>query len=93
MAAPAVIIEAAAECDDDLFLKYFEAPETISEADVLIALRKGTLRGQFCPVLCGTAYRNSGVQPLIDALIDALEKQSGDFKIFDVDRPNACRKD
>ena len=63
--------EAAAELDEDLMMKYLEGEE-ISAAEVKAAIRKGTIGNQIIPVLCGTAYRNKGVQMLLDAVIDYM---------------------
>ena len=49
-------------------------------------MRKGTLSGQICPVMCGTAYRNIGVQPLISALIDLLPNPLDRKEVFAVDQ-------
>ena len=63
--------EAAAELDEDLMMKYLEGEE-ITAAEVKAAIRKGTIENQIVPVLCGTAYRNKGVQMLLDAVIDYM---------------------
>ena len=63
--------EAAAELDEDLMMKYLEGEE-ISQAEVKAAIRKGTIANEVIPVLCGTAYRNKGVQMLLDAIIDYM---------------------
>jgi len=65
------IVEAAAEADDAVMEKYIHE-EPISEEEIIAALRKGTIANQLTPVLCGTALRNKGVQPLLDAVIDFL---------------------
>lgn len=65
------MLEAIIETDDDLTLKYLEGEE-ISPQEVRAALRKATISSQLVPVLCGTALRNKGVQPLLDAIIDYL---------------------
>ncbi len=61
------LIEAVAEQDDTLMEKYFSG-ETITEEEINTAIRKATIACQMTPVLCGTSYRNKGVQPLLDAL-------------------------
>ena len=63
--------EAAAELDEDLMMKYLEGEE-ITPAEVKAAIRKGTIANEIVPVLCGTAYRNKGVQMLLDAVIDYM---------------------
>ena len=65
------LIEAVADADEDLIEKYLEG-EPISVDEIRIALRKGTLEGTVVPVLCGSAYKNKGVQPLLDAVIHYL---------------------
>jgi len=67
----AKMIEAIAETDDALLEKFFNGEEfTIDE--IKAAIRKGTLELKINPVLCGTALRNKGVQPLLDAIVDYL---------------------
>ncbi|NLD51424.1 MAG: elongation factor G, partial [Clostridiales bacterium] len=61
------LIEAVAEQDESLMEKYFSG-ETITEEEINAAIRKATIACQMTPVLCGTSYRNKGVQPLLDAL-------------------------
>ena len=65
------LVEAVAETDDHLMLKYLDGEE-ISNDELRTALRTATLRSQLVPVLCGTALRNKGVQPLLDAVVDYL---------------------
>ena len=65
------LLEAVAEIDEDLMMKYLEGEE-ISTAEIRAALRKGTINLQLVPVLCGSAYRNKGVQLLLDAVVDYL---------------------
>ncbi len=65
------LLENLSEVDDGLMEKYLEGEE-ISEEEIKRALRKGTLDQVFYPVLCGSAYKNKGVQPLLDAIVDFL---------------------
>ncbi len=65
------LIEAVAEADEDLMLKYLEN-EDLSEEDIKAGLRKATLAVKIVPVLCGSSFRNKGVQPLLDAIVDYL---------------------
>jgi len=67
----AKMVEAAAECDDDLMMKYLDGEE-LTVQEIMLGLRKGTIDGKLNPVLCGTSYRNKGVQPLLDAIVDYL---------------------
>ncbi|MFZ2361468.1 MAG: elongation factor G [Anaerolineae bacterium] len=65
------LVEAIAETDDDLLHKYLEG-EPISNEELRAALRAATISSKLVPVLCGTALRNKGVQPLLDAVVDYL---------------------
>ena len=65
------LLEAVAETDDDLMEKYL-AEEEISEEEVRSAIRKGTIAGAIVPMLCGSAFKNKGVQRLLDAVVDYL---------------------
>jgi elongation factor G len=65
------LLEAAAETDDELIEKYLSGEE-LSETEIITALRKGTLQGTIVPVLCGSAFKNRGVQLLLDAVVDYL---------------------
>jgi elongation factor G len=65
------LLEHAAEFDEELMMKYLEGEE-ISEEEIKAALRAGTLQTKITPVLCGSSFKNKGVQPLLDAVIDYL---------------------
>ena len=65
------MVEAAAEADDELMMKYLDGEELTVE-EIKYGLRKGTIENKLTPVLCGTSYRNKGVQPLLDAIVDYL---------------------
>jgi elongation factor G len=65
------MFEAAADFDDQLMEKYVEG-HVPSEQDIQRALRKGTLKDQIVPVLCGAAFKNKGIQRLLDAVVDYL---------------------
>ena len=65
------LIETLAEVDDELAEKYLE-DEPISEKEIIAAIRKATLGLEVVPVLCGSALRNKGVQPLLNAVVDFL---------------------
>lgn len=65
------VIEAIVETDDALMEKYFNGDE-ISEAELKTALRKAVCQGKIVPVTCGTAFKNKGVQLLLDAVVDYL---------------------
>jgi elongation factor G len=68
-----ILVESIVENDDqdELMHKYIEG-ETIGEAELKAALRRATLKMKVFPVICGTAFKNKGVQPLLDAVIDYL---------------------
>ena len=65
------LLEAVAEVDEELMMKYLEGEE-ITEEEIKNAIRKGTINLQMTPVLCGSSYKNKGVQPLLDAVVDYL---------------------
>jgi len=60
------LLEAAAELDEALMEKYFEDPESLTEEEIIAAIRKGTLAMKCTPVLCGSSFKNKGVQTLLD---------------------------
>lgn len=62
------MLESVAECDDVLMEKFFDDPSTITEDEIRVAIRKGTLSMQITPMLCGSSFKNKGVQPLLDAV-------------------------
>ncbi|MDY6783812.1 MAG: elongation factor G [Cyanobacteriota bacterium] len=65
------LIESVAEANEDL-LEKFMAEEEISEDEIMAALRQGTIDGTIMPLLCGSAFKNKGVQLLLDAVVDYL---------------------
>jgi len=65
------VLEQIVETDDDLMTRYLEGEE-IPAADLRRALRRATIAGTLVPVLCGSALRNKGIQPLLDAIVDYL---------------------
>jgi elongation factor G len=66
-----VLIEAVADVDDTLIEKYLEG-EPITAGEIKKALRQGTLQTKIVPVTCGSSFKNKGVQPLLDAVVDYL---------------------
>ena len=60
------LLEAAAEFDETLMEKYFDDPGSITEAEIIAAVRKGTLAMECTPMLCGSSFKNKGVQTLLD---------------------------
>ena len=66
------MLEVLAECDDALMEKFFDDPATITEDEIKSAIRKGTLSMQINPMICGSSFKNKGVQKLLDAVCDYL---------------------
>ena len=66
-----MLLETIATSDDELMEKYL-AGEEVSEAEIKRAIRTGTLAFDFVPILCGSAFKNKGVQPMLDAVVDFL---------------------
>ena len=60
------LLEGAADFDDNLMEKYMDDPSTITEDEIIAAVRKGTIEMKCCPMLLGSSYKNKGVQPLLD---------------------------
>jgi len=67
----AILLETVAETDEALMEKYF-AGEELTEAEIKGAIRKMTINSELYPILCGSAFKNKGVQPMLDAVIDYL---------------------
>ncbi len=65
------LVESVAETNDTLTAKYLEGEE-LTEAEIKAALRKGTIEGTIVPMLCGSAFKNKGIQLMLDAVIDYL---------------------
>ena len=65
------LIESVAEADEELLMKYLEGEE-LTQKEIKKTIRKMTIEGKMVPVLCGTAYRNKGVQMLLDAIVDYM---------------------
>ncbi|HFZ6709715.1 TPA: elongation factor G [Streptococcus agalactiae] len=65
------LVEAVADTDEDLMMKYLEGEEITNE-ELMAAIRKATINVEFYPVLCGSAFKNKGVQLMLDAVIDYL---------------------
>ncbi len=60
------LLEAAAEYDEAIMEKFFDDPDSITEAEIIAAIRKGTVAMECTPMICGSSYKNKGVQPLLD---------------------------
>lgn len=68
----AQLIESVAEYDDKLMEKFFENPETISEDEIHVALRKATIDMSIVPMICGSSFKNKGVQAMLDCVVRYL---------------------
>ncbi|SHL02433.1 elongation factor G [Desulforamulus aeronauticus] len=65
------LLEAVAESDEELMMKYLEGEE-LAEEEIKVAIRKATLAVKITPVLCGSSFKNKGVQSLLDAIVDYM---------------------
>nr|MDA3853877.1 GTP-binding protein [Bacteroidales bacterium] len=83
------LIESVAEYDDDLLERFFEDPESIKESDLFEVIRKATIDMAIVPMICGTAFKNKGIQPLLDAVINYLPSplDNGAAEGTDIDDP------
>ena len=88
-----MLVETVVENDDqdELMHKYIEG-ETIGEAELKAALRRATLKMKVFPVICGTAFKNKGVQPLLDAVVDYLPSPLDIPPVKGIDPEHAARK-
>lgn len=66
------LIESVAEYDDELLEKYFEDPDSITQDEMMAAIRKATINLTIIPMMCGSAFKNKGVQALLDAVVAYL---------------------
>jgi elongation factor G len=66
------LLEAVAEFNDTLMEKYFEDPESLTEREILDALREATIAGKVVPMMCGSAFKNKGVQAMLDMVMEIL---------------------
>ena len=94
----AQLIEAVAEYDDNLMEKFFEDPNSISEVEVHEAIRKATIDLSIVPMMCGSSFKNKGVQTALDAVcrylpapidVDDIEGTNPDTGEVEVRKPNA----
>ena len=67
-----ILLETAAECDENLMEKYFEDPDSLTKEEIIAAIRKGTISMQIVPACCGSSFKNKGVQFLLDAVMRYL---------------------
>ena len=89
----AEMLEHVANQDDELMMKYLDGEE-LTEEEIKRALRKGTLANHIVPMICGSSYKNKGVQELIDAVVDYLPAPTDieDVKGVDEDGNEVVRK-
>ncbi len=66
------LLEAVAEVDETLIEKYFEDPNSITEAEILKALREATVKMKIVPMVCGSSFKNKGVQTMLDYVMELL---------------------
>ncbi|MAR39366.1 MAG: elongation factor G [Flavobacteriales bacterium] len=66
------LLEAVAEFDESLMEKYFEDENSLTEAEILSALRQATISGKVVPMMCGSAFKNKGVQAMLDMVMEIL---------------------
>ena len=67
-----LLLEAVAEFDESLMEKYFEDENSLTEAEILAALRQATISGKVVPMMCGSAFKNKGVQAMLDMVMEIL---------------------
>ena len=85
------MLETAAECDDALMEKFFDDPEAITDEEIIAAIRKGTIAMDINPIMCGSSFKNKGVQVLLDAVCAYLPSPLDAEAIEGVD-PNDSTK-
>ncbi|VAW24610.1 Translation elongation factor G [hydrothermal vent metagenome] len=76
------LVESIAELDDDLLERYFEDPDSITKEEMLSVIRRATIEGIIIPMMCGSAFKNKGVQRLLDAVCAFLSSPLDKDKII-----------
>ncbi|MDR3286521.1 MAG: elongation factor G [Prevotellaceae bacterium] len=79
------LIEAIAEFNDELLEKFFDNPDSISEEEIVETLRKATIAMKVVPVMCGSSFKNKGVQYLLDAIVRYLPNPLDKGEVFGID--------
>ena len=79
------LLEAVAEVDETLIEKYFEDPSSISEAEILKALREATISMKIVPMVCGSSFKNKGVQTMLDYVMEVLPSPMDKDVIIGID--------
>jgi elongation factor G len=87
-AAREKLIESIAEFNDVLLEKFFDDPDSISEEEIVETLRKATIAMKVVPVMCGSSFKNKGVQYLLDAIVRYLPSPMDKGEVFGVDDDN-----
>jgi elongation factor G len=82
------LVEAVADVDDTLLARYMEDHESITGEEILVALRKSTINGLAIPVICGAAFKNKGVQSLLDSVVALLPSPVDKGSVIGVDPRN-----
>ena len=75
------LVESVAEVDDELLERYFEDPDSITKEEMLTVIRRATLEGVIIPMMCGSAFKNKGVQRLLDSVCAFLPSPLDSGKI------------
>ncbi len=90
----AMLLDLAVESDDSMMEKYLSG-EDLTEEEIISCIRKGTITGMFVPILCGSAFKNKGVQPLLDAVVNYLPSplDVGSIKGIDAKTENVCERE
>jgi elongation factor G len=86
------MLEKVAECDDVVMQKFFDDPTSITEEEIKQAIRKGTIEMKINPMICGSSFKNKGVQPLLDAVCAYLPSPLDTEFIVGVDPSNPERQ-
>ena len=86
------MIEAAAECDETLMEKFFEDPDSITEEELVAAIRKGTIAMEITPMTCGSSFKNKGVQTLLDYVCMFLPSPLDTPNVVGTNPPPARKK-
>ncbi|MDR2139385.1 MAG: elongation factor G [Tannerella sp.] len=86
------LLEVIAECDEVVMEKYFDDPSSITEEEIHAAIRKGTLSMQINPMICGSSFKNKGVQTLLDAVCAYLPSPTDTSSITGHDPEDAGRE-
>ena len=79
------LLEAVAEFDDTLLEKFFDDPTSITEKEILSALRKATIAMKIVPMMCGSAFKNKGVQAMLDMVMELLPSPMDQEAIIGID--------